>query len=251
LHHAIAMAFEDTLGLPAKLERVLSWAGQSSGAQHVALIDGLIADCLGSAAVVQDLLGRRLHLGAALAALTDLACGRPVEPSDGASASLQPLSKLLVEWGMPATRAVLLDRLQRELAGTRPLTHGDERQKRRFLDGLARQLRTPDGGFVGGGATVDALAGRYVEVKAKSGVVAVRFKASDVPGRIAEVLATEKLYLADNAKRGFAAYILELLDKFDGDPAELTGQRRAIRDSGLGDDAKCAILSLMPFEVDG
>jgi hypothetical protein len=113
--HALARALETSGSLVAKLEAVLRLAAAPKlPAAALPIIDGLVADLLG---VVQRLLDTQPHLGAALTVLADLVNGRLAAGEAGIPIEFAMLVQLLAMEPMVETRAVLIDRLQRELGG--------------------------------------------------------------------------------------------------------------------------------------
>lgn len=237
--HCISVALEQTPGLTAKLERALGWADLDGG-RHLALVDSIAADCLGSAQTVQDLLGRRDDLGAALRILADLVAGRPAAGVAPAS-PLARLDMLMGGGGMPAVRLVLTDRLQQELASDRRLTRADNGGERRALEALGRQLWAPGGCYAGGGPTVDALGARSERLGIVGGIRRLRLRGLDAAAACRTVLAAERENRSEAARRGFATYLLDLVA---AEPAgALAGLAPDIAASGLANEAKEEILS--------
>ena len=66
---------------------------------------------------------------------------------------------------LPETRSVLLDRLKRELAGTKPLNKNDPALEREALRALEAKLRQADGTLIGGAETEAALGKRREAIR--------------------------------------------------------------------------------------
>ncbi|MBI3451732.1 MAG: hypothetical protein HY057_02660, partial [Rhodospirillales bacterium] len=94
-----------------------------------------------------------------------LSTGRLDADPKGASESLKLVRKLIVENEMPACRAVLFDRLKRELNTTKPLNRNDPDSERAALTKLEMLLKTNDGKFIGDDEVKVAFARRQEELR--------------------------------------------------------------------------------------
>ena len=108
--------------LAQKLEQIAALVTDDVDNAKVAYLDDMIADLLGAGSLVQDILGQQPSLGAALGLLADLILGRfNIAKAKAPTAQLTLLHGLLNGRGMPNSKAVLLDRLRREVASAKPL----------------------------------------------------------------------------------------------------------------------------------
>jgi hypothetical protein len=108
--------------LAGKLEQIAGLITEDVTNEQVAHLDDLIADLLGAGSLVQDILGAQPSLGAALGVLADLVMGRfEIDKAKGPTPQLKLVHTLISGRGMPASKAVLLDRLRRELSSGKPL----------------------------------------------------------------------------------------------------------------------------------
>ncbi len=153
----------DRNSLAGKLEMLLDLLGPDVEPRHLVLLDGVMADALGSAELVKELLGAQPNLALGLCALADLLLGRDPQPKDEpVSPILAHIGTLTVQGRAPCCRAVLLDRIRQSLNGTQPLDRRDPRQEALLADHLATHLRDPQGRLLGGAEVEKALARRLV-----------------------------------------------------------------------------------------
>jgi hypothetical protein len=142
-----------------KLEFLCKLAVEDSDPHAVELLDGVIADVLGSA-VVQEILGWQPGLGAAICRMFDLADGKfPTEKSE-AGESAVILNRLFGEAKLPISRACLLDRAHRQIKSPNPLYRSQEGKELEELKKLVDRAMTPTG-FISGPETAEALTIRY------------------------------------------------------------------------------------------
>lgn len=142
-----------------KLEMLCRLALADSDPHALELLDGVIADVLGSN-VVQEILGWQPGLGAAIRRMFDLADGTfPTEKSE-AGDSAEMLNRLFAEKKLPVSRACLLDRAHRQIKSSNALYRSDESKEMEEVKKLIERCMTPDG-LISGPATAEALAVRW------------------------------------------------------------------------------------------
>lgn len=152
-----------------KLDIVLAWAAEEAAAPVLALMDGIIADILNSAQMIQDLLGFQNNLGAALTALSDLAEGRG-QPAKFAPETFSGLNRLFAGNALPQARRVLLARVTRELGGQNPLSRNEPKQEYEVFHKVMHRL-VSHRGVLGGGASAEALLHRVTRIHAHLGTI--------------------------------------------------------------------------------
>lgn len=153
----------DRNSLAGKLEMLLDLIGPEVEPRHLALLDGVMADALGSAELVKELLGAQPNLALGLCALADLILGRDPQPkSEPVSPLLAHVGALIVQGRAPCCRAVLLERIRQSLNGTQPLDRRDPKKEALLADHLATHLRDPQGRLLGGAEVEKALARRLI-----------------------------------------------------------------------------------------
>ncbi|WP_096701191.1 hypothetical protein [Magnetospirillum sp. 15-1] len=142
-----------------KLEFLGKLAVEDTDPHALELLDGVIADVLGSN-VVQEILGWQPGLGAAICRMFDLADGKfPTEKSD-AGESAEILNRLFAEHKLPISRACLLDRAHRQIRSPNPLYRSESGKELEELKKLIERTMTPTG-FISGSETAEALTIRY------------------------------------------------------------------------------------------
>lgn len=146
-----------------KLEALAALMNDDAEPRHLALLDGVAADLLGSADTLKELLGRQPSLGAGLCALADALMGRDSPATqEPAAPTLRHLGELTLRGRAPCCFAVLLDRLCQSLAGDQPLDRRDPKAEGGLIEELNRRLTLPTGGLLGETATARAMERRRV-----------------------------------------------------------------------------------------
>lgn len=245
LRFALSRAFEEQAGFMPKFEIVMGWATADASPLLLALIDELTAGLLGAASFVQEALGPQTHLAGALGTLADLATGR-ADGEKSVPKALAPLAKLMAGAAMPETRQSLIDRLAREFATDKPLSRDDAAGQRRLFEGLVEKLVDERGLFMGGSATVEAIARRSRRFGIVGGVEAVSFKAPDPIARLEQLIAAAGDFLTERQQRAIATYMAEIIERFDGDPAPLAALKPKIETLRLPDPCKASLLARLP-----
>jgi len=105
---------------------------------------------LGAGSLVQDILGQQPSLGAALGMLADLILGRlDMAQVKSPTTQLKLIHGLLHGRGMPGSKAVLLERLRREVAMAKPLSRSpNPANEREELNKLDAKLKDGNGTYV-------------------------------------------------------------------------------------------------------
>lgn len=150
-----------------KLDLLLEWAAEPAAAKEMALIDGVVADLLIPAQVLQDLLGFQPNLASALCQICDLAEGR-AEAAKFSPPSFAPLNALFAADRLAQSRQVLLTRVARELRGTNALSRNEPGQEYEMFNKLAHRL-VSDNAVTGGPAMAEALVQRYAALVSVAG----------------------------------------------------------------------------------
>ena len=169
----MALCLLETRSWAGKLDRALAWATEEGAAAEqevagegaparMALVDGVIADLLMSAQLIQDLMGFQLNLGTALCHMCDLAAGQ-AEPARFAPEAFGALNRLLAGRVLPQAREILLARVIRELRGANPLSRNEPGREFEMFTQLLDRL-IPYTGMVGGPAAAEAVAQRHMRL---------------------------------------------------------------------------------------
>ncbi|MGE5477904.1 MAG: hypothetical protein ACM3Q1_14690 [Bacteroidales bacterium] len=157
-----------------KLDIVLGWAEEvasmaDQAGPALALMDGIVADILNSAQMIQDLLGYQANLGAALCALADLAEGKGV-PAKFAPETFKGLNALFAKGALPQAREVLLARVVRELGGQNPLSRNEPKQEYEVCHKVIHRL-VSHRGVLGGGEAAEGMVHRVSRIHSHLGSV--------------------------------------------------------------------------------
>lgn len=139
--------------LAAKLEQIAALVTDDVDNAKVAHLDDMIADLLGAGSLVQDMLGQQPSLGAALGMLADLVLGRlDMDQVKSPTPQLKLVHGLLNGRGMAGSKAVLLERLRREIATAKPLCRSpNPAHEREELNRLDAKLKDATGKYFFGG----------------------------------------------------------------------------------------------------
>ncbi|CAA7626920.1 conserved hypothetical protein [Candidatus Terasakiella magnetica] len=142
-----------------KLERLCKLAVDDPDPKAVEMLDGVIADVLGST-VVQEILGWQPSLGAAICTMIDLADGKMPTAKSDAGESAEILNRLFAEGKLPISRGLLLDRAHRQISGPGPLNRTEPAKEMDEMKRVIARVLTPTG-LICGSETAEALTMRY------------------------------------------------------------------------------------------
>jgi len=184
-----------------KLAQTMDWAEPADDNRARSLVDTYISDILANAETLQDLLGLQPSLGAALGSLIDLAQGRlesdaEGQPADSPEALAGRLNGLLGLDALPDSRAMLVERVRRQLEAKSPLARGEPEEEAEAFRSLIDKLM-PEDDLFGGGSIAEALTHRQSRILNKGGVAGLK----EATGRLLPSFA-------DPARK--AAYLLAL-----------------------------------------
>ncbi|HYG88683.1 MAG TPA: hypothetical protein VD978_20750 [Azospirillum sp.] len=146
-----------------KLELLVRLMAEGEDPRVSALLEGVVADGLGSADVIKELLGAQPNLAAGLCALADTVLGRPRGEKDApVSSLLDRIGRLVVEGRAPCCRAVLVERIRSALGGEQPLDRRDSKAEATLVETIVARLKDEDGTLLGGAETEKVLAKRLL-----------------------------------------------------------------------------------------
>ncbi len=160
----LTLELQGASGLTGRLEfLMLLHEGLGEGmAPHIGgLVEGVMADTLGSAEVIRDLLGPQPNLATGVSVLADHMFNRPPAPDGAAVSPLLPrLGRLVATGRAPACRAMLTERIVSALSSDMPLDRREPLKEPALLGVVAEHLKTEDGSLLGGEAMEKVLARR-------------------------------------------------------------------------------------------
>ncbi|MFA7429103.1 MAG: hypothetical protein WCZ23_02990 [Rhodospirillaceae bacterium] len=143
-----------------KLEVLLAAVNVALDRDTLGILDGFIADVLGSATVIQELLGSRTNLCEALMGMVDLMEGKEEDhPPRDVPDIVRVLRGLFADGRLPGGAAVLLERVRTQLSGKQPLSRNDPSKETDSLVRLTGRLMNTKG-FIGGPIMAEALTQR-------------------------------------------------------------------------------------------
>ncbi|SEH57159.1 hypothetical protein [Magnetospirillum fulvum] len=161
----LTLALLERRSWQGKLELVLAWALEPEVRPEV--IDGLLADLVVPAQMVQDLLGFQPNLAAALGQIVDLAEGR-AEPAKFAPELFADLNQMFAAGRLPQAQQALMARTIREIGGANPLSRNDPAQEFEMFHRLLHRLVERDR-VAGGPLMAEALLQRATRVQNAGG----------------------------------------------------------------------------------
>ncbi|MBB3264277.1 hypothetical protein FHW79_001892 [Azospirillum sp. OGB3] len=172
LRAALSMELEECRTWTSKLDALMQmFPAERQDALSTAL-DEVIGDLLASPAATHELLGSAPAGGAPLVTLCNLLFGRVPMDAFGPN-RLGVLNGLFRQGRLPAARAMVLERIRRQLRAPQPLGRGTAEQEANLLRALMGHLLSP-AGLTGGAAMADALTVRYSRRLEQGGASAFR-----------------------------------------------------------------------------
>ncbi|GAA0590425.1 hypothetical protein [Caenispirillum bisanense] len=168
----------------AKLDVLLATVTPDLCEEDFGILDEFIADVLGSPQTIQDILGERPNLSAALVALIDIMEGKPPagrrEPE-----TVAVLRSMMAEGRLKSAWLVLRDRVVNEVSGARPLSRNDPAKETEAFQALVtRLLRFPRLGT--GPQMAEALTSRCSRQFAEGGKTGLQLAIGTMGGMIAD-----------------------------------------------------------------
>jgi hypothetical protein len=184
-----------------KLELLCDMASAEGDTEALELLDGVIADVLGTD-VIQDILGLQPSLGATICALLDLADGIAPTTRTNTGEVTAALCRLLAEGKLPASRRCIIERAHRALRLPTPLKPNEREQDPVELRKIIARVVTP-GGLHSGADTAHALTIRFTRMVEEGGKTGRRAALKGVFLAMPD-LAYGVIYLCDAGRSDFA-----------------------------------------------
>jgi hypothetical protein len=247
VRHTLSRTLEPMTSLGERVQAVLEWRSGATTPAALALIDEFVSDCLGSGALIQDMLGRQPDLGNALVTLTDLARGQLTTDPAAAPPWFASLRQLLADQPCPEIRAVLIARVRRELVGDQPLTRGNPSDALRVLNQVTDKLKNEaEGTFIGGRGIIEGLIKRWSRLDVPGGMGDLRPPKGKPEERFSALIEYEKMVYGDARKRAVATLMADALrDMPMTARGSFAGTGEVIQASGLLPPAKLLIVRLL------
>ncbi|SCA55527.1 conserved hypothetical protein [Candidatus Terasakiella magnetica] len=143
-----------------KLIQILEWLESPQGSGLEYELDGLIAEIMSSAQMVQDMLGPQRNLASAISTLLDWVDGQKVSATGACPDAVASLCRLFAQDRLQQTRDVLFDFILRQMSGKQPLARNDPSTEEAEFMTLFARLAFPSG-MTGGSSMAEALSRRY------------------------------------------------------------------------------------------
>ncbi len=158
-------------GWLAKMYELLPMAKTQQDERARAMIDEMLADILVAKTIVKDVIGVSKHLGDALMRMLDLLEGKCVPTKFAATELVELLNYLFANNLLPKSRAVLIERVGRDLAGPVRLTNSESKlDDKAFFEEILERVVT-DHGVVGGSPVSVGLTERWARLNNIGGAV--------------------------------------------------------------------------------
>ncbi|MBP7336631.1 hypothetical protein [Niveispirillum sp.] len=116
-------------------------------------VDGILADTMIFAEVVQELFAPQPNLGAALRQMGEVVLCRKAATEKLVNPTMKIIATLIQQGQLPQAQAALAERLLREINTDRPLDHRSPEREGALLDELVASLTGEDGTILGGERT--------------------------------------------------------------------------------------------------
>lgn len=203
-------------GWLGKMSEILPMAQSQQDERARAIVDEMLADILVAKTIVKDVIGISKHLGDALMRMLDLLEGKCKPTKFAVEELVELLNHLFSNDMLPKSRAVLVERIGRDLSGPVRLTNSEEKSDdKKFFDQMLERVVT-DHGVLGGSTVSIGLTERWARL-------------NNMGGAAARKKAMEEV--RDKLGSGVRKFVY-LLDMYDPNaPADLRGAVEAqVRD---------------------
>ncbi len=203
-----------------KLAQAVDWAEPAQDDRTRVLVDTFISDILANGETLQDLLGLQPTLGSALSSLIDLAQGRLDDtadgrPGDSPEALAKRLNAMLGLDALPDSRAMLVDRVRRQIEARSPLAKGEPEEEAEAFRMLIGKLM-PDDDLFGGGSIAEAITHRQSRILNKGGVAGLKEATGRLLPAFADPVRKASYLLALSESRLADSIGDEITQQFEG-----------------------------------
>jgi len=197
IHAALAEYIGGASDWDRKLDLVIQQAETDPGAREFAYLDEIIAEIVDGAAAIKEVLGHQRNLGESLRTLVQLSAGS-YKANRRSGPCLERLNAIRERYDMPCTKGAMLERVEREIGGTKPLTKElDDKTEAEVFTALINDLVKSRAIAEGGGGISEAATLRAKSVFAAEGVDESSEKAIDDTISLLRTPAAKFGYLVD------------------------------------------------------
>tara|TARA_R110000868_G_scaffold11062_1_gene54306 strand:+ start:1037 stop:2755 length:1719 start_codon:yes stop_codon:yes gene_type:complete len=211
-------------GWLAKMYELLPMAKSQQDERARAMIDEMLADIFVAKTIVKDVIGVSKHLGDALMRMLDLLEGKCVPTKFAATELVELLNYLFGNDLLPKSRAVLVERVGRDLASPVRLTNSESKlDDKAFFDEILERVVT-DQGVVGGSSISVGLTERWARLNNIGGALGRKKSMEGVRDKLSSG-ARKFVYLLDMFDPDSAA---DFRGAVEGQVRELASQLNSI-----------------------
>lgn len=179
IRYAMTVELVENRSFLGKFGQLMEWGWRAQTPQALEAIDIFVSDTLYNVDVLRDMIGNPRELGTALVTLLCVAEGRPLVEDEEVEEPVEltpehqdfpntTFIRLIAAGKLPESKAVLVDRVRRQLEGLSPLTRGDREEEREVFVGLLDKL-IPDIEIIGGPSMAQAMTARQSTIINKGG----------------------------------------------------------------------------------
>lgn len=181
---AFVRASVNWTGWLGKMSQILPMAQSQQDERARAIVDEMLADILVAKTIVKDVIGVSKNLGDALMRMFDLLEGKCKPTKFAVEELVELLNHLFSNDMLPKSRAVLVERIGRDLAGPVRLTNSEDKaDDKAFFDQMLERVVT-DHGVLGGSAVSVGLTERWARLNNMGGAAARKKAMEDVRDKL-------------------------------------------------------------------
>lgn len=181
---AFVRASVNWTGWLGKMSEILPMAQSQQDERARAIVDEMLADILVAKTIVKDVIGVSKNLGDALMRMFDLLEGKCKPTKFAVEELVELLNHLFSNDMLPKSRAVLVERIGRDLAGPVRLTNSEDKaDDKAFFDQMLERVVT-DHGVLGGSAVSVGLTERWARLNNMGGAAARKKAMEDVRDKL-------------------------------------------------------------------
>lgn len=157
LHSVVSVWLFEHRSLLSKVDSLTRLAQENVETGLVRQVDGMLADSLMFADVVQELFAPHANLGSALMQVSEVVLCKKGAADRVVNPTLKIIAGLIPQGHLPQCQGILADRLLREINSDRPLDHRAPEREPEMLEQLAACMTGDDGTILGGERTHQSI----------------------------------------------------------------------------------------------
>ncbi len=151
-------------GLLGKITNILPMARSEKDARAIAMVDEMMSDILQAKTIIKDVIGVSKHMGDAVMRIFDLLEGKCQPTKFACIEVMELLNPLFAENKLPRSKAILYERIERDLKSAVRLTTSEQTSADKdFFNELLKRT-VSDRGVLGGRPIAAGLAERWARM---------------------------------------------------------------------------------------